>query len=380
LARQEKRFDVIVLNEPLPATLLANRLFTREFAHVAKKALVSGGVFAMPLGEFENYFDARRAATMSSIFQAMKAEFPTVDVLAGDTMVLVAPDRPLNREFRQRFLQRNLRTVYIRPSYFDATVDSMERQLTIRQSLSVNVRMNTDGFPIASYETLRRWLSEYGYAFGALELSLLAITLVFTLRMSRLQWFVFAAGFSASGIEYVVIAALQIIVGTVYYFAPLLVALFMMGLLVGVAWGNAQNSVRALRRAFLADLLTAVAATLLLAFLLGGAGLPWRWRVDTSRDAVFASALLGLVLVVVGAGTGATFALAGKAGNDTARAKAAHLYAADFVGGAVGAILFSTLLVPLLGVAVAPGAAAFLMAAVFLGNRVWQKSFAHPTS
>jgi predicted membrane-bound spermidine synthase len=89
---------------------------------------------------------------------------------------------------------------------------------------------------------------------------------------------------------------------------------------------------------------------------------------------------LGLVLVVVGAGTGATFALAGKAGNDAARAKAAHLYAADFVGGAVGAILFSTLLVPLLGVAIAPGAAAFLMAAVFLGDRVWQKSFADLTS
>jgi spermidine synthase len=350
LARYRSEIDVILVDEALPTTLLANRYFTREFARTARDALKSGGVIALPLGEYTEYFDAPRAQLIASVSRAFGAEFHHVRLLPSDLILLLASDRPLATDLAGAFAQRNLRTVYVRPSFLAATVAAPDRIAALERAQSAHAPENADFFPIANHFALRRWLREYGFRFGLLEAGLLVILFMYAWRMRRLQWPVFATGFSASGLEYLALAAVQTVAGTLYYLSALLITLFMAGLAIGV---RATRRVDALHRALLISLLSNAALAAAHAVIV--VALPFICNSMASRphlsqlriwlvEWLFAGELLAL-----GAATGAVFALCSRIAEQELTARASQLYSADFVGGALGAVLFATLFVPALG-------------------------------
>ena len=83
--------------------------------------------------------------------------------------------------------------------------------------------------------------------------------------------------------------------------------------------------------------------------------LPWLLRAPPALDSVTNSDLAGqgfllLLTLVLALPVGAQFPLAGAAGTGDPATVGARLFTADLAGAALGALLVSTLLIPLLGV------------------------------
>lgn len=373
LTRNAASFDVLIQTESLPTTLLANRYFTREFAAVVHRSLRKGGVFSFSLGEFANYFDATRAALIASIVRSVQEEFRFVKILPGDRLILVASDVPLDSDLRSSLQTRRIQTSFVRPGYLAATIEAPDRQQTVASVLSSKAAANTDGFPVASRLVLEKWLEEYGLPLGFAEVMLAGLIAIFLVRMKSSFWPVFAAGFSSSGLEYVALAAVQAIVGTIYYLAPLLVTSFMAGLLGGVAWVK-----RGAKRATIAQVLFAYGLFCALvsvwtALTTGSTGLRVSWVAETPQGYAVLIAVWATMLFVLGGLTSAVFTLAGLEDSEDLQSRASRVYAADFVGGAVGAVLFAVLLVPTLGMATAALSTTALLGGILIVRRfAWQ--------
>jgi hypothetical protein len=159
-------------------------------------------------------------------------------------------------------------------------------------------------------------------------------------------------------VEAVLIVAYQVSRGALYLDLGVLLAAFMGGLAVGALgmdrWARRWPRVpRLLESVALAGALSGVA--LLSSWVVGAGGGP-------GLGACVA------LLALAGAGVAATLAHAGRAGNPEEAARlVAPLYVADLVGGAVGAVAVSLLLLPGLGTAESAGLVSLLALVVALG-------------
>ena len=156
---------------------------------------------------------------------------------------------------------------------------------------------------------------------------------------------IFTTGLAASAVEVVLLVAFQILYGCVYHRVGLIVTMFMLGLGIGSLTMNRILPRRSRRD--LAGLEFAVAgyALGLPVVLIGLARFGSLAATSLVSQWAIPALALGLAVLV-----GLEFPLAGKADFHTVSSTAARLYTADYLGAALGALLVSTLLIPVLGV------------------------------
>jgi spermidine synthase len=199
------------------------------------------------------------------------------------------------------------------------------------------------------------------------------LLLVYLIRLRGPALVLFASGFAGSALEVVLLLAFQVMCGSVYHQVGVIVTVFMGGLAVGAAWANrpfvtsfggassaspinlgprvtrpsetdasCQGQARRLR--YLAFAIAALA--LLLPALLFSLN-----RLSSAIPAfVVIQAVIALLTLILAVLVGAQFPLANRLQFDGTATGASRLYTADFVGAALGALLASTLLIPLVGV------------------------------
>jgi spermidine synthase len=157
---------------------------------------------------------------------------------------------------------------------------------------------------------------------------------------------IFSGGFAASALEVVLLLGFQILHGCVYHQVGLIITMFMLGLGIGSLAMN--RLLPRCGRKHLAALALAITIYSLcvpyIVIVLGKSESPIvAWA---SWPAVPVMTLMLAILV------GMEFPLAGKVGFQDVTVTAARLYTADYIGAAMGALLVSTLLIPVLGVTV----------------------------
>jgi spermidine synthase len=146
-------------------------------------------------------------------------------------------------------------------------------------------------------------------------------------------------------LEIVLLLAFQVLCGSVYHQVGVIVTLFMVGLAFGSFVMNRQMP-RAAKKS-LACLAFAVGVYAILLPLL----LPWLNQMGGTASSLFAvKAVIALLTLVLATLAGMQFPLANRLEFDGSVASASRLYTADFVGAFLGALLASTLLIPLIGV------------------------------
>jgi spermidine synthase len=139
--------------------------------------------------------------------------------------------------------------------------------------------------------------------------------------------------------------AFQVLCGSVYHQMGVIVTLFMAGLAAGAFLANRRRP-NAPRKdvAKLGFALAALGGLVPLVLLgLAAAG---GWLASAAS----VQAVIGLLTFVLAGLVGMQFPLAGQAETGETALTASRLYTADLVGACVGALLVSTLLIPLLGV------------------------------
>ncbi len=345
LRQTERTFDVIIVDVPDPSTFQINRFYTTEFFRDAKRHLSEGGVLSLALGHYENYVSPELARMLASTTATLEQSFRNVLLIPGGRVFVLASDGPLHQEVAARIERAGVATQLMNHHYLDAML-TPDRMADLAAAGRRAASLNEDFNPVLYYYHLLYWMSQFKVSLGLMEAVLLGVLAVYLIRLRPVPLAIFASGFAASVLEVVLLVGFQVLCGSVYHQMGVIVTLFMAGLAAGAFLANRRGPTAPRRD--LAKLALALAAFggLVPLVLLGLAGAGGWLAGPTSVQAVIGAltfALAGLV--------GMQFPLAGQAESAETALTASRLYTADLVGACVGALLVSTLLIPLLGVA-----------------------------
>jgi len=345
LRQAKQAYDVIIVDVPDPSTSQINRFYTAEFFHDAKHGLSAGGVLSLALGHYENYVSPELAQMLVSAKRTLGQSFRNVLLIPGGRVFFLASDGELYHEIAARIEQAGVPTKLMNRHYLDAML-SADRMADLARVTTRSAATNEDFSPVLYYYHLLYWMSQFKVSFGLMEAVLLALLAIYLVRIRSVPLAIFASGFAASSLEVVLLLAFQVLCGSVYRQLGVIVTLFMVGLAVGAFLANRRIS--AAPRKDLARLGLALAAMGgLIPLALMGVARGTGWLASTAGVQV----AIGAMTFVVAGLVGMQFPLAGLAESADSALTASRLYTADFVGACVGALLASTLLIPLLGVA-----------------------------
>jgi len=148
-----------------------------------------------------------------------------------------------------------------------------------------------------------------------------------------------------ASLEIVLLLGFQILHGSLYHSVGLIVTMFMLGLSLGSLAMNRMLGRWTARGLAKLEFALAIYAGLVPVMLIALAGI-----ADPQLMKICSQIAVPCATLILGALAGMEFPLAGKASFSGLAPTASRLYTADLVGAALGALLVSTLLIPLIGV------------------------------
>jgi spermidine synthase len=357
-------YDLIIVNMPEPSSGQANRFYTREFFGGCAARLRAGGILALRLRTAENFWTEQLVRRTASIHRALASVFPEVLFLPGEAATISASFNPLPRSAEilgKRLLEREIHARQISPQHLgylftDGRVTGMERRLK-----EETVAMNTDLRPVSYSYAALIWLSQFYPKLSRAELpgfgggdrppgrlwwtaafALALLLLLGRLRVSWRRWLLVAtAGFGGAVLESVLLLAYQAKEGVLYQDIGFLLMAFMGGLALGawilneaIRWtGLRQRNTRRWGGGLLA------AWALFGLAVLGSVG----------SDGFSGIAATAILLLAAGFLVAGILAFASLYNVRDQKQVIGPLYAADLLGGCLGSLLGSLLLIPMLG-------------------------------
>jgi spermidine synthase len=338
-----RRYDVVIADVPDPSTSQINRFYTREFFAEVQRILTPGGVLSFSLGTYENHLSKELARLIGVAHQTLRAVYANVLMLPGGRIFFLASHGELTADVAPRIEKAGVKARLVNRGYLKGMLTA-DRMADLRRALSADAPLNEDFSPILYYYHLRYWMSQFEVRWGVFECVLAALLVIYMVRLRPVPLAVFCGGFAASALEVVVLLAFQVLFGSLYYQVGLIVTMFMLGLVIGamligrwlVGWSRRHL-------VYLAVAIAVFAACLPPALL----GLEKSEGPLALTAGQIAIPLLTLLLAVL---VGMEFPLAARVDFQGPAATSARLYTADYIGAALGALLVSTLLIPVLGV------------------------------
>ena len=348
-----ERYDAVILDLPEPATAQINRFYTLEFFRAARGRLADGGIFSFRVPSAENYIAPPLGRFLATMNATLRAAFPEVAVVPGDSNVFLASDRPLaigSEVLAGRLARADIRTKYVTPAQIRTRLHPWRIE-ALRTSLDSGPRiLNTDLHPVNYFFHAVLWSRQFG-GWEARLLDALADVpvrrlidiplLIAVLVFAGVLWKAPAAGRAAlpmalmglttMAVELLVLVRYQTLHGIVYGRIAALLAAFMAGLALGALRGALRNPVRPAQIVLLQACLLGLVLTLEFAIRGRPSGLA-----------------LGASLFVLGFFGGDFFVVAAALAPDSPRRPGAA-YAADLLGSFAAAAVLSAVLIPLAG-------------------------------
>lgn len=361
------RYDVVILNLPMPSTLQLNRFYTQEFFREVKAALTEKGIFSLCLPGSLSYINAQTRNLNAAILNTLKDAF-YVDVIPGDFNLYLAAKSnfEVSQEiFLTRIAERNIQTRLLNKTHLEYRLNPSWRKW-FYGSLGdyTHLKKNSDFLPAGVFYSVSYWNNIFSanlqWLFGALDKLnfkiLLACLFIFGLALFLLKtsvpkfkkmpvgFAIMTTGFTGLSFELIFIYAYQSLYGFVFGHLALLVTAFMSGLTLGGYFMTRgllkiKNDLTAFSK-----IETALTCFCLLAGPL---------LISLKHLPVFKlSYALFLLSAVAGCLVGLEFPLANKIyGQDKMRSKTAGiLYALDLAGAYLAALAVSIALVPVIGI------------------------------
>ena len=284
LTETQKKYDMIILNLPEPATAQINRFYTKEFFHEAREKLTEKGVFSFRVPSAENYISLELQNFLSSLYFTLKEAFSFVEVVPGDTNIFLASPQPLSigfEELSQKIKDLNLQNSYVSPELLFSRLSPLRIEF-IKEKVSSGKRtINQDFSPISYFYNSVLWSTQFKglerkifsffsevHFFWLLDLPLIlfiSLLIILWLRRKKSTFPLVplaVMGFTTIVVELIVIISFQTMYGYVYRRIALLLTCFMMGLFLGSFRGKKR------KRIYFAQLLFIQFGILLLVLLL----------------------------------------------------------------------------------------------------------------
>ncbi len=355
IAERGERYDAVLLHLPEPATAQINRYYTREFFLQVRERLTPDGVFGFVVPSAENYISPSLGQFLASLAATLRGVFPNVRAVPGENCVFLASAGPLSIDpagLGAAIERRGLELRFLDPGLLPARLDPARVDYLARRIASPAPRINRDLVPVSYYFQAVLWAGQFrglearmlraaaklapGWVLDVpLAIFALGLTGVALFRKrSRARFLVPIAvmGFTTMALELAVFIAFQARFGFVYGRVPLLLALFMGGLVLGAVAARARRDPGG------SDLVAVQGAFAVLLFaalgIVGGAG-----GQAGPFAVLFGSGVLGGYLFV-----------ASNRGLSRDLAHPGLAYGVDLLASFAGVVLASALIIPLYGV------------------------------
>jgi len=365
LKESSASYDLILIGMPEPSSGQTNRFYTQEFFRECAARLNPGGVIGLRLYTAENFWTPQLTRRTASIHRALASVLPELLVLPGTTTVITASRAPLPRSpdiLNERLRTREIHARLITPPYIRYLFTNDRRFDLEKRLRETEVPMNTDIRPVCYPYAVMIWLARFfpGMALTDLPgfgteakgsgiiwwLIGLGLPLLFLVSRLRSAWrrtvLVAVAGFIGIVFEAVLILSYQAREGVLYQDIGFLLMAFMAGLALG-AWilneAIRWTGIRHRRTRWWGVGLLAGFCILGIAAARTIAGESPGGLVPTATLLAAAGFLVAGIL-----------AYAGLYKIRDQKQVIAPLYAADLLGGCLGSLLGSLVLIPFLGI------------------------------
>lgn len=330
-----RRYDAVLLCLPDPSSLQMNRFYTLELFTKVRSILSDGGVVSFTVRGAEQYISDDRAGLLSTLCNTLKRVFAHVVIIPGDRNVFIASDAPLSTDIASLISSRKIETAFVNENFLDGRITG-ERLSFISRHINADVPVNHDFRPTAFYYSLRLWLSMFREQFRVPLGGAALFFIVYVASLSTVGRTIFSTGFMASSMEVIILLCYQIVHGSVYKGIGAIIAAFMLGLAAGSYITNqlvsvSQRTLVVIEIAIIVYLVTYTA-------MLGGG------------TTMLPPAVFWITALAAGVLTGAEFPVAGRLEYASPGKTAASLYAADLIGGSLGAFVVSIFLIPVVGI------------------------------
>ena len=390
-----EKFDVILINAPEPTTVGANRFYTREFYTDVRHILSEYGFIYTAVSSSER-LQSEAANLGASVYQTLTNVFPVVLATAESRNRFFACRYAQDLTFKADVLFKlssgaGISNRYFRAEYFNVAdeIDPAKVQFTKERFSSAKVPLNTSIRPVTCFYNLILWSRFSGSGIERLlsgvkpsshikamrwivSAGLFLLAAGFVLRILKLRresaWSrsmlgltLATTGFCGMAFEMLLIFVFQSMYGYIYTRIGLIVAVFMLGLVVGAPSGRSMIKGKRYSSwlAMAVIEITLLVMALTLPVVVGKLTLPAMDELSARLSEILIYAAVG----IVGWTVGAEFTVANKLFNDaggSTGASAATTDAFDHLGAALGALLVGVLMVPIMGI----GASCMVLAAL----------------
>ncbi len=340
IRQSPEHYDVVLINLPGPNTAQLNRFYTVEFFRELRQKLNPGAVVSMGLLETVDYIGEEGREINSIMFNTLKTAFRNVLIIPGLKNYFLASDIDLRTNISNLIDKRRIPTVYINKYYIDDNILD-QRSTEIHKTLNKNTHFNEDYNPISYYRQLRYWLSQFEYGWWFIITAVIIFTIVLVIKTDAVTAGMFTGGFSALSIELILLFSFQIVYGYVYQMLGMIIMVFMGGLVIGSLYGQRLISTPGMKTYAGIQFCIALYSILLPIFLLF---IKTATLSPITLQVVFLLPAFLLAMLI-----GLEFFTATKIKRGTAAVVSARLYGMDLFGSAIGALLTTTIFVPLIG-------------------------------
>jgi spermidine synthase len=397
LKTTQSTFDVVIVNLPEPQNAQLNRFYTVEFFREVSRKLTPTGLLSFQLRSSEDYISAEQGQFLRSIDKSLRAVFPEVTAIPGETVHFFAARQAGTLasgagELLARLHARNLETSYV-SEYFipfrmmPDRMSDLEKQMRPDPLGTPATPVNRDFAPVAYYFDVALWAGEFnqGYrrffrtlaginfgtvvaAFGVV-LAVLVVGGRLATRASTTRFGAggktlpdgrgsdrFVAGFSTAamgftmiGLELLLLLAFQAVYGYVYQQLAVVIAAFMAGMALG-SWLGMRRPAHGGMRVLAITQVLAAAAPLVLLGLFEAIG-----RANGTLGLAASQIAFPALALISGMLGGYQFPVAsriffGETQTSTpVMRRPGTLYALDLAGSCLAAVLFSAWFVPVFG-------------------------------
>ena len=330
-----KQADAIILLLAPPSTLSLNRFYTREFFADVKMRLRQGGVFMCSPCPGDDYLNRESLNLCSSVYNSLVKVFRFVKPVHGQKLYFIASDEEVSVAFCSLAAKRGIKNIYVSPDYLeDDLIEAKSEE--ILSAMIPGARQNSETFPVAAFHfqayNLSRNVNE---KYPAMVLLVLIFALpAFSVRRKNILMYFGAS--ALAGFEIIMLLALQLTAGNMYQ----MTGLFFAAMMAGLAAGSGS-------KLKLPDGISIRVQALFLVFYYAVIGIFFSQLLEIKHSCPVILIII-LTTLLPSFITGHLFREISNSVSE--KSGPSSVYSADLAGSALGFILVSGILVPLLGI------------------------------
>jgi spermidine synthase len=336
-----QKYDVVLINLPDPITAQLNRYYTLGFFEELHRVLNKNAVISMSLVSSADYLSGESRQVRSVLYNTLSNVFKNILIVPGSRDYFLASDELMDLHITRLIKEKGISTIYVNQNYLDDEL-LKQRSEYIVSTLNRHSPLNEDFVPVSYHRQLLYWLSQFQDKYWVLAAGGMVVLIFLAGRMNAITFGILTGGFAASSVEILLLISFQIICGYVYFLIGVIISIFMTGLAFGAILGDKVLRGSKIRNFIFVQVCIggcALIFPLVLTFLNSIAANSYLVH------AVFSFATFAFALCI-----GAEFALGSRLQKGGVSTIASNLYSVDLVGSAIGALLVTVYLIPLLGI------------------------------